>query len=458
MSEILLWVMGAVALGIVAWVDHVQEKQAEQARSDAARALGLRPSQREVGDHLADFSFAGVVDGVQVRIGQRTNSDGESSTDWLLLAAAIPGESTLRLARIKPGRAQVRSWVLGVARFDACLSLEGDEAEVLGVLDEPTCVALCELREREERHEGSMVESGILKLRVRSSLTADNLEVWVRRGVGVARALAVPSVLEARLAKNAEESPHDEVARRNLEVLARRFPGSPTTLAALRRGLGSSRLCLRLQAAKLLDGEEADRVLSELVRARTRQVPNAVRVDALGVLIHRRTAADLQSLIAGVLTEPSSPLRIAAINAVGELGDDSHYGALQNLLHTDDQKEGLALVAALKSVRCPPGETLLCQLIQRNPDNYVRRRAVEVLAVQGTLASVAVLFPLSKALLPHGGVTAAARRAIRAIQARAEGGARGELQLSAQGAPAGALAAPLEVGALASAAMGGRRT
>lgn len=440
-SEVAAILCAAVGAAVLAgWFFDAHAHKASLIRE--LEQLGLKPLWEH--DAVGSPEWFGAVGGVEVRVYAQTLPDRPGATETTLVCR-IPGETAFKLSRPPQGAAPpYRS--TGDDAFDRLLMVHGDEAAALAVLDAPLRQSLCELRRWESTaHVGFLVSDGWVRMGRSGGLLQEALAPWIKSAVSFAQALKAPSDIEGALARNVEVEPNPSAGALYLEALARRFPGRPATQRQLERSLDSPVAMKRVVAARYLKTSAAQQVLLSVACSCAWE--DSARASALVELVKQGPGLELGSVVAEALRGASSELRLAAIGAAGTLADPQLLLALEHVGRDCSTEEGLALVAALVRIG-PPAEGVLQLLLTHRADE-VAARAARGLGRVGSVRSVARLQPLARALRSHGGLTEAARDAIRSIQARHGAAGGGALQLAALEAPRGALAPAADKGALA---------
>jgi hypothetical protein len=308
---------------------------------------------------------------------------------------------------------------IGAPAFDQELWIEGQAPLALAVFDDPTRWQLAELlrgyialegREWEEvsaHLDGQRLGVSVPLL---DGADADRFADMLGRVLDLARRLATPADIPARIAQNFRSEHEAGVRLRGVLVLAREFPNHPATRDAL------------LAAREDPDGE--------------------VRLQA-GWYLGEEGGATLLALVESARTEDSCAAR--AVNALGErLPAGQAEAALGRALERGRSETARACLAALERRGALPSEGLLLQALGGD-DLQISVTAARALGRVGTVTAVTALRAAESSR--RGELRSAARQAIAEIQSRLPGAQPGQLSLA--GSEAGALSlAPGEPGRL----------
>lgn len=432
MTTELLFLFGGLLL-VVDAVLHIAERRREL--DAAAQKLGLsHHGSARLNAHPVDFLFCGRRHGLWVEVGQYTES-GDLGGTSSYLSVAIPGAASFNVRRKSTSTTVLPSFRTGDEAFDDALAVDGDEPLVRATLTDAVRARL--MRENRQRRDGFAVVNGTVELGPAGHLSANSLERWIDEGVSLAQSLAAPADVTSGLAFCAEHDSNTEVRILNLETLVSCHLDAEVTLGQLHRALSSTEPEERLAAAVHLKTASAVAALEALVVGEGQGVASGVRAAALEELVRRRSSG-LEPLVQRALTSGPSELCLAAIGAVGELGDVARLPLLHSLVWVFSDGERLALIDALVRLSHPRCEETLLVLLGAK-SGEVQRRAARALGMVGSLRAVAPLLPLTRSLLSRGGLTEAARDAVRAIQARQGDAREGGLQLAVDEAGVGAL-------------------
>jgi HEAT repeat protein len=246
------------------------------------------------------------------------------------------------------------------------------------------------------------------------------------RVLALVRRLQDPGNPAPRLAENAREDPLPGVRRRNLELLAERFPRLDQTAATLRSALADPDPAVRLVAARRL-GPDGEPVLVALALAHG--TPEPVALEAIRVagaaLGSERAGALLTRGIGGRRFE----LALAAVEALARCGDDEAAARLAPLLAVPDSRLAAAAAGALAACRGADAEPELVAALARDAGE-LRVAAATALAEIGTVNAVPALRAAVAAHPTEISLRRAVAKAVGAIQARALGAAPGQLSLA----------------------------
>jgi hypothetical protein len=246
--------LSAVGLSAAFWLLVVfvvlRAHTARRRRLGSARAEVLRRHGLEVVADAGDPSAAGVTGRLRVTLRDRTLSDETVATE-LHLEAERPFDLTLRL-EADLGRFErdlmARELEIGDPRFDGVFLVGGVPARARALLDAATrqgLLSLAATQPFELRADG-------WSLTARSRSDGEELAHLTRlvpRVLDLARSLAEPGEVPARLARNAATDPLPSVRLYNLLTLLREFPEHPEVGPALEHAARDEDAEMRLRAA-----------------------------------------------------------------------------------------------------------------------------------------------------------------------------------------------------------------
>ena len=324
---------------------------------------------------------------------------------------------------------------VGDPRFDAEFVALGVAARVLARLDAPTRAAALALVTGSVRVARVGLAEGSLEVEVPASGFArghPGLETAGRAAVALARLLAPPLDVDARLVENLRRDPEPGVRLQSLLALVGHLPEGSARREALRQAARDPAPAIRLHAALAL-GDEGHALLVAL--ADDTAAPDDCSAHAVRALGAAYPAARAEATLAHGLTRPGRHETTAAcISALVSQGPAA-VGALGRALVAApaDLAETLAIAVA----GCGPAlaeAPLLAALA--TGDAARERAATRALARVGTAASV---LPLREAAARRlaGPLRGLVHEAVAAIQSRIAG-APGTLSL-ADPRPAGQL-------------------
>jgi HEAT repeat protein len=255
--------------------------------------------------------------------------------------------------------------------------------------------------------------------------------------VALAHALSIgeDEVVE-RLAANVADDPEPGVRLHSLLALAEDYPGHEVTEATLRQALESPQSELCLAAAIKLGEEGRDAVIGV---AESDAASDETRARAIEHLSRRWPGGDTIAILERLLDARSAAARRAAVSAFGRLGHRAAGPRLIELARGPDPEVSEAVAEALGEIGEANAEACLVQLLDR-PEGRVQEAAVRSLAKIGTTVAVEPLLPIARRVTP-GALRSAARDAVERIQARIEGGERGQLSVAGAAEHAGGLSA-----------------
>jgi aminopeptidase N len=191
---------------------------------------------------------------------------------------------------------------------------------------------------------------------------------------------ALPSVQEDRVCKAILAALATDPTEKTFKAVETFTKGVPSYFvrAAAARTLGKTK------------HEDAFKVLKKILEKQDswNEVVRAAALDGLAELKDNDKARDL--LISKTALGTAQPLRLAAIRALGRLGEGQDDPKILSCL-ADIAKEGffltrLATISALKSLQSPKALALLQQIASNDPDGRVERTALE--AIEALRASV----------------------------------------------------------------------
>ena len=229
--------------------------------------------------------------------------------------------------------------------------------------------------------------------------------------------------------------PEPRVRLENLLALAREYPESEVTTAALRAACDDANEEVRVRAATAL-GEEGRRTLLEIAKMEhTEDQPAARAVIGLG---DHLSAEDTRAILAHALRTRRIQTARACVSSLGWRSEADAIPVLARVLAVEKGEVAVAAAQALAETGLPEAEApLLAALVREIAE--VRAAAAEAL---GRVGSAAGVLPLkeTEARDPDDATRRAARQAVAAIQARLPGASPGQLSLAATEAGALSLA------------------
>jgi len=374
------------------------------------RAAGLTPS-------LWNSVARGRLRGVDVEVRLEPARGGWATT---IEVSGVPRD--FRLTTLGAGTEVQRALVgrgleTGDSTFDDTFWLRGDERLMLAAFDHRTRGAVRRLtREVRELRLGA----GSLCVRLWWRLPGKEelrgiLDTLLELARPLASGAGQSAEVDARLFHNAFSDPNSRVRAKNLRVLLERADGA-VRADAIAAALHHEQAELRFLGAQATGGV-AWQTMAEL--ARDQRNGPALRLAALKhlppALVPRAIRVEVALSCVGRPDPALAALAARLLGAAAESGD-----------------------ARI--------EAILVGILER-ADAEVKLGAAEALGLMGTVRSVASLLELEAV---GGALATGARRAVRAIQSRAEGAEAGALSLSVAGGDSGALSYPAaEEGALA---------
>jgi hypothetical protein len=313
-----------------------------------------------------------------------------------------------------------RSVVTGDSRFDAEVSVEGDEGEVLGCLDAPT-------RDRLRRVVGlgAGMRDGQLLLETPGDMRGRGqlrgcLEDLARVGAAFA---AAPERNSERLGRNARMDPVSAVRLRNLAALAWRDPNGAEAREAHRAALGDVDPGVRLAAASFL-GDDGLSALAGLVEQE--EIAASLRVEALVRLLGRLPPRDA----------------VERLERTARLLERVDEAAARRLVEAVARPE--------EETRAEPA---LLEVVVRGA-RPLRVAAADLLGRVGGTQAVRPLLAYADTESTEPELQGAARRALARIRARLGAAEAGHVSLAVQGVAAGRLSAADQLGGLSPAPPG----
>jgi hypothetical protein len=395
------------------------DRAAEQYRR-AAKELGL---ERRWDRNKGSWNLAGTVDGLTVTV-EEVLFRGQSSTR---IAVDAHGRIPVGLTLTTGGTRQpTRCVTTGDERFDAVVSVRGDEREALAVLTEPAREAVARwLPTTLESH----VANGIVECREPGE-ESERLAAEVRRAVEVAKVLSLEGKPARRLKANATRDPKRKVRLRNLEVLARQYAGKRVRLNALRRALKSADPEARVFAVLELGPESLEFVFPVVTEDRDPHV-RAVALLQLAAFAGER----LWPAIEIALRSRDEEVRTAAVVAAGM----THHVAMLHRIADEVDNAGPvtagAVALALGELGDPTAERTLVKLLAHD-SVAVKCAAAKALDRVGMVTAVEPLLAASEGLFTDGELKRAASRAVASIRSRLGNVDAGRLSLVEQEAGA----------------------
>ncbi len=323
---------------------------------------------------------------------------------------------------------------IGSPSFDAELFIQGETALVLALLDAETRAALARLV-------GGRVETTVgSTIAVRASLSEGTLDVGVEdarlwgseqlasevitAAVGVARRLAVPRDLAARIAENLRSEPEPGVRLECLATLARDFRDHPATREALLAARGDADLEVRLRAGIALGPSGRDVLLAI---AGDDAAPDETAARAVAALAPELAADQAAAMLGDALRKRRPASARECMRALARGGGPQVVPTLARVLAVERGELAVAAASALGSTGSVEAESCLVSALD-NPAAEVRAAAVQALGRVGTTAAVA---PLKDVEERDRSCRVVARQAIAEIQSRLAGAGPGQLSLAA---------------------------
>jgi HEAT repeat protein len=437
---------------------------------EAARASGLT----EVKETL--HALSGRTGSLLVRI-SRYEGGGAYGTRIHVSGPGLPADVTVRPEGFGSSvrGAHVREIEVGDEGFDRAAWVEGPPALVRSLLDARTRQTLRGLFEgRLERPRLSpfwaegRLDFGVLRVDVpevvppapedrRSGLLGeakalaevanecyvggrDRLPEVLKAVLALARRLAPPEDVPARLAANLKGEPEAGVRRQCLTTLAREFPTHEATRGALLAARDDPDATVRLRAGVALGPRGRDVLLGVASGEGAEDATTEAAVVALG---EHLTTSQAQGILKNALRTRREATARACLLALGRRGGREAVLTLAKVLAVERDALAVAAADALGATSDASAEAALLEALG-SPYAKVRAAAARAL---GRVGSIAAVLPLKEAEARDRAVRAAARQAVAEIQSRARGAAPGQLSLA--GAESGRLSlAPGEDGRL----------
>jgi hypothetical protein len=266
------------------------------------------------------------------------------------------------------------------------------------------------------------LRDGELRVEVHGS-SSRNTVVDVLPGlVAVARRLARPRDIPARLAENFRHEPHPGARLTTLRVLLETYRRHPRTEETLHAALGDARPEVRLCAAVALDAKDT---LLEIARdERSLDTQAARAITALGPALE---VEPLKEILTLALRRRHLATASACLEKLGHHGNDA-VGTLRRVLAVEKHELAAAAATALGHTADPAAETALLGALAGD-DPEVLMAVAEALGRVGTAAAV---LPLRAAAdrVGDGAFLRAGRQAVAAIHARLQGASPGQLSLA----------------------------
>ena len=277
----------------------------------------------------------------------------------------------------------------------------------------------------------AQLADGRLRVHVPSHPAQNHAAAALPGLVDLARRLAPPKDIPARLAENLKHDPHPGVRLANLRALLEAYRRHPRTRDALQAALGDPSRAVRLLAAVELPAEET---LLEIARDEGAPAAQSARaVEALGAGLGDGPAAEVLSL---ALRRRRVATARACLERLGRAGAEEAVAILAKVLAVEKDDLAEAAAAALGRTEAAGAEgPLLSALAGAKLEHHEctgdARVLVAVAEALGRLGSAASVPPLRAAAerVRDGEFVRAARQAVAAVQARLTGAAPGQLSL-----------------------------
>jgi HEAT repeat protein len=395
---------------------------------DEVTARTVAVAWREAGEKLG-FTGPGLVAGLRLDgcIGPFGVSVEERDGQTRIVVRDERPSALSSLSWHAPPRPITDSLVpTGDLLFDEQVAARGDPALVAALFD-----ASLRRRVLAAAAGGGSFDGGILRLRLPGTLkSASALVSRTRAALGLARRMAVPRDVAARLASNARRDPVPAVRLTCLERLRRSFPNRAPR--ALRAALSDPDPAVRLRAATALPGTDQEALLA---MARSFELDEGLQARAIAALA-RPPARAMGRVLRAALKSGRHAAALEAIRALGLSHSRAALAPLAALGGSEDTGMRLAAIRALGATGQPGAQDALV-LALGSDSGEEREAAASGLGALGTVAAVGPLRAAVEARPQDGGLRSAVTQAIGAIQARA-GGDRGWLSMAGE-SEAGAL-------------------
>ena len=407
MSEL----VGVLIFGAMFWLYHrlsgrvpQPHRDRRQDWKDAVDRCGLRIA----GDRAYPLTARGGP--VEVRIetfGQATR-----------IVVEVPVVPAFEGVRIHPQSVPPAPEVkIGDPGFDDAFSIEGPALELFALLDADT-----RRRMRAVNAAGRLeISPGRIEAVIPSSEQAyDVLPSLLEIG----KRLGTPVDFQRSLVENVERDSEGGVRLQNLLLLLREFPGSPSTLEALRAACSDRSPATRLRAARELGAEGRDALL-ELAHS---SVDDAVSAEALSSLDRELPFERTKALLENAWSTGRLKTALACVEMLGR-GGAAAVGLLAEVLAQQNVELAAAAASSLEATGSPDAEPSLIQALQHE-EAEVRVAAARAL---GHIGSVAAVLPLQEAAERSRldlELRRATRQAIAEIHSRLQGASPGQLSLA----------------------------
>lgn len=391
------YVLAMAALAFLAYAFRDRTPAMNAAWAQAAAALGLRFD-----------AYPPQITGRGLRIDFWRSGD-EAETRFRLsgIPPALAFHGQPLFGEKRPGRTMT-----GDPNFDALAHVFGEPADVLALMDLQT-----------RRDVGSFValggelEDGTLKLHVKALVRQPQALVQPAKLMLSIGARLVIQEREELLLANVKGDPWAEVREANLAILTSLYPDAKQTRAAIAAALEDEDPKVRFDAAVAAKDHRVLRALAANV-----EIDADVRADAL-----ERLDYDAK-LVTALLADGQARVRRAAVAVAGRAHDLSQLEALSTLTADPDEKVAQAVAHALGKLGGAQAEPALIALLA-HPAGAAQIAAAEALGATGSVRAVEPLLPLTKGVF-NADLRAAARDAIRRIQARLGDADAGRLSLA----------------------------
>jgi len=445
---IAIFVMGALAVGVIGAVVAYARKLSVQTRAAWSQAAGQLGMTFTPATTFKTGIIAGTSHGFNVKIDTFSRSSGNNSsttyTRYVVSGGGIPNSLGVKGQGFFSGLRRAfggQDIEVGDPAFDSAAIVTGPESLALAVLDDRTRGLLSGIL----NSLGMRVSEGKVYLE-RTGVQRDPSQIIaiiqsmlrVAEGVSTNRG----SVADL-LAQNALSDRVAEVRERNLHQLTARNPTHAQTEHTLRTildappprnatGVNLVMNRMRLHAASRLGGAAS---VAELTRiALDSDLPEQVRAEAVDSLGRRSQqtegiAESLKPLLATALPE----LTRSVVRALGRLGSGLGselipVASLVDMLANAPDDLAVEVATALGKARAVVAVDALVAQLDRD-DVPAQVAAANALGQIGDLRAVERLLDLTRGVLRSPALKDAARTAVAAIQEGAKGGGVGQLSV-----------------------------
>ncbi|MBI3272943.1 MAG: HEAT repeat domain-containing protein [Planctomycetes bacterium] len=415
---------------------------------EVAGALGLNAVLRYDDEGDSERAVLGPLDGIDMEIHRTPGIRLPGRLPRIRITARVPSHRTGPTVRPR-GLLDRLPWLrakdalpTGCPTFDACLSATGADEAIVG-LDAWVRENLLSL----VHGRGARVGGGRITLDLPDCGDVESI-VWTARRLAAVAARLSPraGTVWKRLLENATRDPVAGVRARNLEVLLRRYPGSPEALLAGHRAWQDPDPDVRAVARRLVAMPTGDS-LRGLLEARG--IETLLSAEAFDRLLEEIPVVEILPALDSALETARGATLLLVVRALIRLRRPPSPERLVARLETSDVATTQELASALGELGDVSAEPALIALLG-HADVSVRIRAAASLGWIGTGCSVEPLLGCarSRSRGRWGTLQEAARSSVRSIQERLPHAPLGSLSIASGGPDSGALSLAVASGEL----------